>query len=146
VLPQNDELNANVGGDGEPTPLALPRAGRREWAGPAVLGLPTLLASMYLPVLHLAVPHVSADLRPSRSQLPWVVDIFGFLVAGSLLRMGTGRLDRPPSPAVDRRRDGRPGPEISRDIRPADENTAPRASTPASHAEISFGAQPGRRE
>jgi len=65
------------------------RAGRREWAGLAVLGLPTLLVSMDLTVLQLAVPHLSADLQPSSSQLLWIVDIYGFLVAGSLITMGT---------------------------------------------------------
>ncbi|MGH9193731.1 MAG: MFS transporter, partial [Acidimicrobiales bacterium] len=31
----------------------------------------------------------SADLEPSSSQLLWIVDIYGFLVAGSLITMGT---------------------------------------------------------
>jgi hypothetical protein len=34
---------------------------------------------MDLTVLNLAVPHLSADLRPSSSQLPWIVDIYGLL-------------------------------------------------------------------
>ena len=67
----------------------MTRAGRREWAGLAVLALPTLLASMDLTVLQLAVPHLSADLRPSGIQLLWIVDIYGFLIAGSLITMGT---------------------------------------------------------
>jgi len=54
-----------------------------------VLALPCLLYSMDLTVLNLAVPHLSADLRPSGSQLLWIVDIYGFLVAGSLITMGT---------------------------------------------------------
>jgi DHA2 family multidrug resistance protein-like MFS transporter len=66
-----------------------PRAGRREWLGLAVLMLPTLLIVMDLTVLHLAVPHLSADLRPSSAQLLWIVDIYGFLIAGSLITMGT---------------------------------------------------------
>ena len=66
-----------------------PRATGREWAGLAVLALPTLLVSMDLTVLHLAVPHISADLRPSSAQMLWIVDIYGFLVAGSLITMGT---------------------------------------------------------
>jgi len=65
------------------------RAGRREWLGLAVLMLPTLLIVMDLTVLHLAVPHLSADLRPSGAQLLWIVDIYGFLIAGSLITMGT---------------------------------------------------------
>ncbi|MGH9024782.1 MAG: MFS transporter, partial [Acidimicrobiia bacterium] len=62
-------------------PVAPPRAGPREWGGLAVLGLPTLLVSMDLTVLQLAVPHLSADLEPSGAQLLWIVDIYGFLVA-----------------------------------------------------------------
>ncbi len=44
---------------------------------------------MDLTVLNLAVPHLSADLKPSSSQLLWIIDIYGFLVAGSLITMGT---------------------------------------------------------
>src|SRR4029453_17525631 len=65
------------------------RATGRVWAGLAVLALPTLLVSMDLTVLHLAVPHISADLRPSSAELLWIVDIYGFLVAGCLITMGT---------------------------------------------------------
>ncbi len=69
--------------------LAPPRAGRREWIGLAVLLLPTLLYTMDLTVLHLAVPHLTADLEPTSSQLLWIIDIYGFLIAGSLITMGT---------------------------------------------------------
>lgn len=65
------------------------RAGRREWVALAVLALPTLLVSMDLTVMYLAVPHISADLHPSSSQLLWIADIYGFLIAGSLITMGT---------------------------------------------------------
>src|SRR5687767_15223278 len=44
---------------------------------------------MDLTVLHLAVPQLSADLEPSSSQLLWIVDIYGFMVAGLLITMGT---------------------------------------------------------
>ena len=67
---------------------ATTRAGRREWIGLAVLALATMLYSIDLTVLHLAVPSLSADLEPS-SQLLWIVDIYGFLLAGSLVTMGT---------------------------------------------------------
>jgi MFS transporter, DHA2 family, multidrug resistance protein len=65
-----------------------PRATRKEWIGLAVLALPCLLYSMDLTVLNLALPSISADLGPSSSQLLWIVDIYGFLVAGSLITMG----------------------------------------------------------
>lgn len=65
------------------------KATRREWIGLVVLALPCVLYSMDLTVLNLAVPHLTADLRPSAAQLLWIVDIYGFLVAGSLITMGT---------------------------------------------------------
>ncbi|MCV0396213.1 MAG: MFS transporter [Rhizobiaceae bacterium] len=65
------------------------KAGRREWIGLAVLALPCLLYSMDLTVLNLAIPHLTADLKPTGAQLLWIVDIYGFLVAGSLITMGT---------------------------------------------------------
>src|SRR6266498_4480630 len=65
------------------------RAGRREWIGLAVLALPCMVYAMDLTVLNLAVPHLSADLRPSSVQLLWIVDVYGFVLAGSLVTMGT---------------------------------------------------------
>ena len=41
------------------------------------------------PSIEGAVPSLSAELRPSSAQLLWIVDIYGFLVAGSLITMGT---------------------------------------------------------
>jgi DHA2 family multidrug resistance protein-like MFS transporter len=69
--------------------LSSARAGRREWIGLIALALPCLLYSMDLTVLHLAVPQISADLQPTSAQLLWIIDIYGFLVAGSLITMGT---------------------------------------------------------
>ena len=65
-----------------------PRAGRREWIGLAVIALPCVLYAMDLTVLNLALPRLSADLRPSSAQLLWIVDIYGFFVAGLLITMG----------------------------------------------------------
>jgi DHA2 family multidrug resistance protein-like MFS transporter len=67
----------------------MTRAGRREWIGLAVIALPCMLYSMDLTVLNLAVPSLSAELKPSSAELLWIVDIYGFLVAGSLITMGT---------------------------------------------------------
>jgi MFS transporter, DHA2 family, multidrug resistance protein len=69
--------------------VTAPRAGRREWIGLAVIALPCLLVTMDLDVLYLAVPRLSAELQPSSSQLLWITDIYGFLIAGSLITMGT---------------------------------------------------------
>lgn len=65
------------------------RAGAREWLGLAALALPTLLLALDITVLHLGVPHVSEDLRPSAAQLLWIIDIYGFMIAGFLVTMGS---------------------------------------------------------
>jgi DHA2 family multidrug resistance protein-like MFS transporter len=64
-------------------------AGRREWLGLAVLALPCLLYSMDSTVLNLAVPRIVADLAPTSTELLWIIDIYGFVLAGSLITMGT---------------------------------------------------------
>lgn len=69
--------------------MSAPRAGTKEWIGLGVLALACILYAMDLTVLHLAVPHLSADLKPTSSQLLWIIDIYGFFVAGSLITMGT---------------------------------------------------------
>ncbi len=66
-----------------------PMAGRREWTGLAVLALPLLLVSMDVSVLYFAVPFISADLAPSATQQLWIFDIYGFVLAGLLLTMGS---------------------------------------------------------
>ena len=65
------------------------KAGRREWLGLAVLALPTLLLSIDLSVLYLALPRLSADLHASAVQQLWVMDIYSFMTAGFLVTMGT---------------------------------------------------------
>lgn len=65
------------------------RAGRREWVGLAVLALPTLLLALDLNVLYLALPQLSADLAPDAAQLLWIMDSYGFMIAGFLVTMGT---------------------------------------------------------
>jgi MFS transporter, DHA2 family, multidrug resistance protein len=69
--------------------MSAPLAGRREWLGLVVLAVPCLLTVMDLAVLVLAVPELSADLQPSATELLWITDIYGFLIAGALLTMGT---------------------------------------------------------
>ena len=83
-----------------------PRAGRREWIGLRALALACLLYAMDLTVLHLAVPALSADLQPSSAQLLWITDIYGFMVAGFLVTMGTlgDRIRAPPAAAAGRHR------------------------------------------
>ena len=67
----------------------MQRATAREWTGLAVLALACLLYVMDLTVLNIAVPAISEDLRPSSTQLLWIIDSYGFMVAGALVTMGT---------------------------------------------------------
>lgn len=69
--------------------VARARAGPREWSALAVLALPTLLLSLDLSVLYLALPEISSQLGPSSTELLWMTDIYGFLIAGFLVTMGT---------------------------------------------------------
>lgn len=65
------------------------KATRKEWLGLAVIALPCLLYAMDLTVLNLAIPRISEELKPASSELLWIVDIYGFMVAGMLITMGT---------------------------------------------------------
>src|SRR5580704_426031 len=66
-----------------------PRAGRREWTGLAVLALPAFVIALDFSVLNLAVPVISRELMPTGTELLWIVDIYGFILAGFLVTMGT---------------------------------------------------------
>ncbi|MGW4355169.1 MFS transporter [Nocardia sp. NPDC004582] len=70
--------------------LARPAAKtpRRAWAGLAVLLLPVLLVSMDMSVLYLAMPTLTESLDPSATQQLWILDIYGFMIAGLLITMG----------------------------------------------------------
>jgi MFS transporter, DHA2 family, multidrug resistance protein len=65
------------------------RAHVRHWVGLAVLALPTALLGLDVTVMYLAVPELSLDLRPSSVQALWIMDAYGFAVAGLLITMGT---------------------------------------------------------
>ncbi|AKU18559.1 MFS transporter [Luteipulveratus mongoliensis] len=54
----------------------------------ATLCLPMLIVSMDVSVLFFAVPFIAEDLQPSATQLLWIFDIYGFVLAGLLLTMG----------------------------------------------------------
>lgn len=86
----------------QPKPLAPPvpistdnrqedagRAGPRAWAGLALLSLPTVMLGLDLTLLHLTLPALAADLQPTSSQALWIMDAYGFLIAGFLITMGT---------------------------------------------------------
>ena len=63
---------------------------RSPWLALSVLCLPMLIVSMDVSVLFFAVPGIAADLAPSPTQLLWIFDIYGFILAGGLLTMGAG--------------------------------------------------------
>jgi DHA2 family multidrug resistance protein-like MFS transporter len=60
----------------------------RQWLGLAVIALPCVVYAMDLTALNLALPRIAADLKPSSAKLLWIVDIYGFFVAGFLVTMG----------------------------------------------------------
>ncbi|NTJ42906.1 MFS transporter [Agrobacterium larrymoorei] len=70
-------------------PGADERASQRDWIGLCVLSIACLIYSMDLSVLFLAMPAIVADLDPSAAELLWINDIYGFMVAGFLVTMGT---------------------------------------------------------
>lgn len=71
------------------TRIASQAATGRQWAGLAVLALPTLLLSVDIFVLLLALPEIDKDFRASNTQQLWISDSCGFLLAGFLVTMGT---------------------------------------------------------
>jgi MFS transporter, DHA2 family, multidrug resistance protein len=73
----------------DPSSDKHPRAGTREWIGLAVLALPLLLVSMDISVLYFAVPFISSDLEATAAEQLWIFDIYGFVLAGLLITMGS---------------------------------------------------------
>ncbi|MFG2604925.1 MFS transporter [Streptomyces sp. NPDC048514] len=70
-------------------PPSPTRAGAREWTALGVLMLPLLLVSMDVSVLYFATPAIGADLHPTGTQQLWIFDIYGFVLAGLLMTMGS---------------------------------------------------------
>nr|WP_037316560.1 MFS transporter [Amycolatopsis orientalis] len=54
----------------------------------AVCVLAQLLIAVDLTVLHLVLPSLSEQLRPSTTELLWIADAYGFALAGLLITMG----------------------------------------------------------
>lgn len=65
------------------------RATPRTWAGLAVLLLAALLSSMDLSVLFVAGPAITSALRPTPTEWLWALDVYGFVMAGLLIAMGS---------------------------------------------------------
>ncbi|MGK5558819.1 MFS transporter, partial [Actinomadura kijaniata] len=53
-----------------------------------MLALPVLLLALDNSVLFLALPRLGADLAPGATQMLWIMDAYGFLMAGFLVTMG----------------------------------------------------------
>src|SRR4030081_2984464 len=68
--------------------MSTRKAPRSAWIGLGVLALPCMITVMDLTVLNLAVPHLSSALKPSGAQLLWIIDIYGFMLAGALIPVG----------------------------------------------------------
>ncbi|RVX41346.1 DHA2 family multidrug resistance protein-like MFS transporter [Nonomuraea polychroma] len=71
------------------TTMTTTRAGGRAWLGLSVLALATLLLAVDNTVLVLALPHLAADLNPSATELLWITDVYGFMIAGFMITMGS---------------------------------------------------------
>ncbi|MGW5113951.1 MFS transporter [Streptomyces noursei] len=61
----------------------------RAWLGLVVLMLPTLLVSMDMTALLLALPQLSADLGATNIQQLWISDSYGLMVGSLVITMGT---------------------------------------------------------
>jgi DHA2 family multidrug resistance protein-like MFS transporter len=69
--------------------VTVMKAGLKDWIGLAVLALPALLVSIDVSVMILALPHIGAALGADSTQQLWVMDIYGFMLSGFLITMGT---------------------------------------------------------
>ena len=54
-----------------------------------MLALPAFVIALDFSVLNLAVPVISRELMPTGTELLWIVDVYGFILAGFLVTMGT---------------------------------------------------------
>lgn len=89
-MTSQDKLDLPISGTPASDVLApAVTAGAREWLGLALLALPTILLGLDLTLLHLALPALAADLQPTSMQALWIMDAYGFMIAGFLITMGT---------------------------------------------------------
>ncbi|GAB3878718.1 MFS transporter [Kibdelosporangium lantanae] len=54
-----------------------------------LLALPALLIAIDISVLNVALPRMTAELHPTPTELLWMNDIYGFMVGGTMVTMGT---------------------------------------------------------
>jgi DHA2 family multidrug resistance protein-like MFS transporter len=60
----------------------------QRWSILAVLASSLLLIAMDATILNVALPTLAADLRPGATELLWIVDAYGLVLAGLLVAMG----------------------------------------------------------
>ncbi|MEO9324705.1 MFS transporter [Nocardioides sp. C4-1] len=66
------------------TPVTVP-TDRRRWAGLAVLAASLLVVVMDMTILNVALPDLTADLKPSAVAQLWIVDAYALVLAGLLV-------------------------------------------------------------
>jgi DHA2 family multidrug resistance protein-like MFS transporter len=66
-----------------------PQSSYRAWLGLSLLTLPLFVLALDASVLYLAASHIGAALSPTAPQWLWILDIYGFLIAGCLVTMGS---------------------------------------------------------
>ncbi|MFF8832749.1 MFS transporter [Streptomyces sp. NPDC015131] len=69
--------------------LRAPGGGANRWVVLVVLCVSLLLVALDATVLHVAVPAVTEDLRPSATSLLWIVDAYPLVCASLLILFGT---------------------------------------------------------
>ncbi|MEU6509530.1 MFS transporter [Streptomyces sp. NPDC046942] len=72
-----------------PRHRAAAGAGANRWVVLVVLCVSLLLVALDATVLHVAVPAVTADLRPGAIELLWIVDVYPLVCASLLILFGT---------------------------------------------------------
>jgi DHA2 family multidrug resistance protein-like MFS transporter len=60
----------------------------RKWGALAICCMAALLLGIDNSVLNLAIPSLTADMRPSATQILWIADVYGFAMGGLLIFMG----------------------------------------------------------
>jgi DHA2 family multidrug resistance protein-like MFS transporter len=60
----------------------------RDWLALGVLALPTLLVSIDVSVMLLALPHIADGLGATSTEQLWIMDMYGFMLAGFMITMG----------------------------------------------------------
>lgn len=67
------------------TSVTEPVSTRRAWAAVAVLSASLLVVTMDMTILNIALPEMSAQLRPTATQQLWIIDAYSLVLAGLLV-------------------------------------------------------------